>query len=152
MASFAASIARNETLTKPTILYDSSLDPDKVRHGGLPIGLSDAQYRRIIDGMELAVQAGTARLARMPGIRLAAKTGTAQVFVQGKELTLAWFIGFAPVDDPRVAIAIMIPGTDPNDNYHGGSTAGPIAKAIFEAYFQKYPAPSTSHLAKGHSP
>ena len=147
MASFAASIARNETLTKPTILYDSSLDPDKVRHGGLPIGLSDAQYRRIIDGMELAVQAGTARLARMPGIRLAAKTGTAQVFVEGEELTLAWFIGFAPVEDPQVAIAIMIPGTDPNDNYHGGSTAGPIAKTILEAYFRKYPAPSTNHLA-----
>ena len=152
MACFTASLARNETLTKPTLLHDPGRDPNKVRHGGQPIGLSNAQYRRIIDGMELAVQAGTARLARLPGIRVAAKTGTAQVFVQGKELTLAWFIGFAPVDDPRVAIAIMIPGTDPNDNYHGGSTAGPIAKAIFEAYFQKYPAPSTSHLAKGHSP
>ena len=152
MACFTASLARKETKTRPTLLYNSASDTDNVSHGGLPIELPDKQYRKIIDGMELAVQAGTARLARLPGIRLAAKTGTAQVFVKGEELTLAWFIGFAPVENPRVAIAIMIPGTDPNDNYHGGSTAGPIARTILQAYFKKYPAHTGTSLATSSVP
>ncbi len=135
MACFAASVARNETRTRPTLEFNPS--PASVRHGGKPSGLSERQHKRIIEGMEQAVYAGTARLARLPGIRLAGKTGTAQVRAHGEDLTLAWFICFGPAEDPRIALAILIEGTDPRDNFHGGSTAAPVGRAILETYFRK---------------
>jgi penicillin-binding protein 2 len=79
---------------------------------------------------------GTGYLARVPGVRVAGKTGTAQVVVNGNNnFTIAWFVGFAPIDNPQIAIAVAVEGTDPNDNYHGGLTAGPIAGAVLNEYF-----------------
>ncbi|WOO42135.1 peptidoglycan D,D-transpeptidase FtsI family protein [Rubellicoccus peritrichatus] len=138
MASFAASLARGETRTKLTLLHN----PDRgvVDHGGEKIGLTKEEYGAIVQGMEAAVGwDGTARYAMIPGHRLAGKTGTAQVKKDGKPLTLAWFVGFAPVEDPQVAVAICVEGMVAGDNYAGGKTAAPIAKAIFEAYFDQLP-------------
>lgn len=138
MASFAASLARGETRTKLTLLHDP--DRDEVDHGGEKIGLSKEEYSAILKGMEAAVGwEGTARYAMIPGKRIAGKTGTAQVKKDGKPLTLAWFVGFAPVEDPQVAVAICVEGMVAGDNYAGGKTAAPIAKAIFEAYFDQQP-------------
>lgn len=135
MAAYAASLARNETRTELTLMHDPDRVPD---HGGEPIGMTDEQYQAMIDGMEAVVSMdGTARFAMIPGKRIAGKTGTAQIRKDGERLTLAWFVGFAPVDDPQVAIAICVEGTDPGDNYAGGKTAAPIAKAVFEAYFEQ---------------
>jgi penicillin-binding protein 2 len=89
--------------------------------------------------MEAAVENGTARFAQIPGIRVAGKTGTAQVRAQGGTLHLAWFIGYAPADDPRVAIAVMLEGTELADNYAGGTTAAPVAREIMLQYFDKHP-------------
>ncbi len=52
-------------------------------------------------------------------------------------LNLAWFIGFAPVEKPEVAIATLVEGVIPQDNVQGGLTATPIAKELLEAYFTK---------------
>ncbi len=137
MAEFVASLARRETRTDLTLL---KREPGEVvNHGGETIGLTDEQYASMVAGMERAVgREGTARYAMLPGVRIAGKTGTAQVKKDGQPLTLAWFVGFAPVENPRVAIAVCIEGMERGDNYAGGKTAAPVARAVLEAYFREY--------------
>jgi penicillin-binding protein 2 len=130
MATFAASIARETTFLKPTLLHDA-----KPPETGGPIGLPSHQINLIKEGMRLAGERGTARLAGKPGMPVAGKTGTAQVRKDGKPATLAWFVGYAPVQNPRIAIAVMIEGVPEQEtSYGGGSTAAPIAKAVFQEY------------------
>ena len=85
--------------------------------------------------MRQAGERGTARLAGNPQMPVAGKTGTAQVRKDGRPTTLAWFVGYAPVENPRIAVAVLIEGV-PNSEveYGGGSTAAPIAKAVFQQY------------------
>ena len=71
------------------------------------------------------------------GIDVAGKTGTAQWRNHNMKLSLAWFIGFAPIKDPEVAIAVLIEGIVPQDHIQGGLTAAPVAKEILQAYFDK---------------
>ena len=52
-------------------------------------------------------------------------------------LNLAWFVGFAPVNEPEVAVAILVEGVIPQDQVQGGLTATPIAKDLLQAYFDK---------------
>jgi len=54
------------------------------------------------------------------------------------KLNLAWFVGFAPAENPRVAISVLIEGVIPQDQVQGGLTAAPIARDILAAYFSKY--------------
>lgn len=135
MAAFTAAFARKETQFQPTLMLQPR---GTVLPRNNPLALSDADYNRIVQGMVMSATSGTGRLIALRDIETAAKTGTAQVWSQGKELTIAWTIAFAPVDNPRVAIAVAIEGTDPTDNYHGGSTAAPVAREIFRTYFRKY--------------
>ncbi len=140
MATFVASIARGETRTKPTLLALSREDGMQVNHESEPIGLSAQQQRQLWDGMEKVVgNKGTGRLVQIENLRIAGKTGTADFRAHGKEVNLAWFIGFAPVENPQIAVAVMVEGTEVSHSYHGGSTAGPIAKDIFLQFIEKYP-------------
>ena len=132
MALFMASIARKETRTQPTLLFQENKQVD---HGGEPIDMPDHLYEFMIEGMELAVQKGTAKRARVPGIRIAGKTGTSQV--RNKKGNLAWFIGFAPIEDPQIAVMVMLEGIYGNTSYYGGLYASPIAGNIFKQYFSK---------------
>ena len=102
-----------------------------------PIGLSDGNYKAIIEGMHLATQKGTAKMCQIKGIDIVEKTGTAQWRNHNMKLSLAWFIGFAPIDNPKVAVAALVEGVIPQDNIQGGLTAAPIAKEMLEAYFKK---------------
>ncbi len=70
---------------------------------------------------------GTGGKARLPGVQVAGKTGTAQAMTDGKKDTIAWFACFAPYDSPKYAIAVMVQG-----GAHGGSVAAPIATRILE--------------------
>jgi penicillin-binding protein 2 len=133
MGCVAASIARGQTRTTPTLVYQLN----KRSHSSPSIDISERAFKRVLEGMRLAGSTGTARLAAPEGMSISGKTGTAQVRVKGHELTLAWFMGFAPSVNPQVAVVVMIEGTDPNDNFHGGSTAAPIARDIFTVYFRK---------------
>ncbi|MEC8330186.1 MAG: penicillin-binding transpeptidase domain-containing protein, partial [Verrucomicrobiota bacterium] len=140
MATFIASIARGETRTKPTLLALSREDRMQVNHEGEPIGLSIQQQRQLWEGMEKVVgNKGTGRLVQIENLRIAGKTGTADFRAHGKEVNLAWFIGFAPAENPQIAVAVMVEGTQASHSYHGGSTAGPIAKDIFLKFIEKYP-------------
>ena len=88
---------------------------------------------------------GTGKRAKLDQIRVAGKTGTAQVISlpEEREVTIerdvpykfrdhAWFMSVAPADDPIIALAILI-----EHSGTGGSVAAPIAKKIFEGYFNK---------------
>jgi penicillin-binding protein 2 len=132
MATFAASLARETTFLQPTLLHrrEPATEPDLQ-----PIGLAPGQLELVKEGMRQAGERGTARLAGSPSMPVAGKTGTAQVRKDGRPTTLAWFVGYAPADHPRVAVAVMVEGVpDQATEYGGGSTAAPIAKAVFQEF------------------
>ncbi len=135
IAAFAASFARRQTRTRTSILRDPSRHFDMAYHGAEKIDLSDAQYSSILRGMTMAVESGTARRAKIKDVSMAAKSGTAQVSVDGKKLTLAWMIAFAPVENPEIAMSVMVQG-DVGQDASGGRDAGPIVKRAFEKYFR----------------
>jgi penicillin-binding protein 2 len=109
----------------------------------VPLGLSESDYHAIVDGMENVIASGTAKTARIPGIRIAGKTGTAQKKVRNEQtqrvenLNVAWFICFAPVEKPEIAIAIALEGGDADVEYGGGRYSAPVAKAVLQEYFAK---------------
>jgi penicillin-binding protein 2 len=142
MACFTASVARNEVWTQPTILHD----PNRPRQHTEPIGLTPDQRAALLEGMEQVTQRphGTARifqdprlLAPLPGLRIAAKTGTAQKQSEKGMINFAWLIAFAPVENPQVAIAIAIEGDTPGEETGGGRYATPVAHAILKAWLDK---------------
>ena len=70
---------------------------------------------------------GTGAKARVKGITVAGKTGSAQATDRGKEDMIAWFCCFAPFEKPRYAICVMVQG-----GHHGGGVAAPVAQYILE--------------------
>src|SRR6059036_2672987 len=70
---------------------------------------------------------GTGGRARLKNVQVAGKTGTAQATERGHKDTIAWFACFAPFDNPKYVVAVMVQGGE-----HGGSVAGPIATRIIE--------------------
>ena len=88
-------------------------------------------------GMQQATEKGTARRCQIKGISIAGKTGTGQWRNHNMNLNLAWFVGFAPVNEPEVAVAILVEGVIPQDQVQGGLTATPVAKDLLQAYFDK---------------
>jgi peptidoglycan glycosyltransferase len=128
-ANLAATIA-NRGVVPPVHLVSRVRPPDDE-----PIAASRGAPRRAIrestadalrDMMVLGVDTAYGRPARIPGVKVAGKTGTAEPGPAGAQ-NHAWFVGFAPADAPRVAVAVVIE--------HGGSgseVAAPIARAIIE--------------------
>ncbi|MCL2849431.1 MAG: penicillin-binding transpeptidase domain-containing protein, partial [Micrococcales bacterium] len=81
--------------------------------------------------MELVVTDGSARTAQIPGVRVAAKTGTAE---DGNRSPHVWFTGFAPADNPQVAVVVFVKnGGEAGDAATGGRVAAPMAKLVIEA-------------------
>lgn len=119
---------------------DNALDTDtilnayKIRHDVTKI--PDTIYNLVQLGMQDVVDRGTAQGARIPGIALAGKTGTAENYgiIYGKREKLAnhsWFVCFAPRENPKIAVAVVV------ENAGFGSTwAGPIASLIVERYLR----------------
>lgn len=141
MACFAASVARDEVWTQPTLLHD----PNRPRQRTEPIGLTPEQRAALLTGMEQVTRRpfGTARilddprvLPPLPGLRVAAKTGTAQKLTEKGMINFAWLIAFAPVDQPRIALAIAIEGDTPGEETGGGRYASPVAHAILQAWLE----------------
>ena len=149
MACFAASVARNEVWTQPTLLHD----PDRPRQQTEPIGLTPAQRETLLRAMEQVTLTGTARiltegkgLPKIAGLRMAGKTGTAQAQSEKGIINFAWFIGFAPVENPQVAVAIAIEGDTPGEETGGARYAAPVAHAIFKTWAEKRNRPAPSPL------
>jgi penicillin-binding protein 2 len=138
MAAFAASLARRETKTRPTMIHHS----DRPLQRSAPLGLTNEQYAAIIEGMEDCTINGSARAAfnvprtKIPNLRVAGKTGTAQAFPGGVKLNFAWFICFAPIENPQVAIAVVLEG-GPGEETGGGAFAAPVAHAMLRVWAEK---------------
>ena len=74
---------------------------------------------------------GTGRLAKVPGVDMAGKTGTAEYGEKGSGHKIAWMIAFAPYDHPRYAVALMV-----EEGVTGGTTAAPKMKQIMTGLFK----------------
>jgi peptidoglycan glycosyltransferase len=92
---------------------------------------------------------GTGAAARIPGIQVAGKTGTAQT---GTGLINAWFVAFAPAVNPTIAVAVVLPNQPSGDEYQGGTLAAPIAKAMIQAYLTPAAGTPTASAPPSTSP
>jgi penicillin-binding protein A len=132
MAEVAATIANGGTLMKPT-LVQQVVDPDgRVSDELDPEVQSDVVSEEtaseLADMMTSVVDEGTAAdlAGDLGGTTFAGKTGTAEINIE-QDIAQPWFIAFAPVEDPQVAIAVT---TDPCAGCFGGQVAGPIATSV----------------------
>ncbi len=137
MALVVAGIANQGTVMKP-YLVDEVLSPGlDVLDEAEPTELSEAMTAEDSDElttmMESVVTNGTASAAAIDGVDVAAKTGTAQTTEDNKPY--AWFVSFAPADDPQIAVAVFVQDATgvARGDVAGGALAGPIAKAMMEA-------------------
>ena len=134
MAVVAATIARGGDRPRLATV-DRVIDPDGRTLSTLGNGrsagraMSERDAAELTAMMEKVVEEGTGTAAALAGLRVAGKTGTAQRNI-AKGITQPWFIGFAPADNPRVAVAVTLEATQ---NGTGGVLAAPIAKAMMEA-------------------
>ena len=153
LAMMAATVANGVTLYQPQFVREvDALDGTAVKQyppivrGELHIDPQTLDSVRAAMVDVVSAPDGTGHAAKIDGIAVAAKTGTAQVVkeAQGartKETALpmkyrdhGWFIAFAPADHPKIAIACII-----EHSGHGGSSAGPVVKQVMEKYFELYP-------------
>jgi len=140
MAMVAAGIANGGMVMRP-YLVDEVRSPeldvlDKAEPEELSQAVSASTAQEVTDLMVYTVSEGTATPAIIPGVDVAGKTGTAQSGIPSVP-PYAWFVSFAPADDPQVAVAIMIQKANvPRGEIAGGQLAGPIAKAVMEAVIQ----------------
>lgn len=147
MAAFTASLARDELTTAPTLLHR----PGRAAQHSARSGLTREQYAALIAGMEACTVTGTAKVLqapfmKIPGLRIAGKTGTAQKQTAEGTINFAWFICFAPVEDPQIAIAVMIAGDTPGEETGGGRYAVPVAREILKKWHEKQTAAPASLL------
>ena len=132
MAMVAAAIANHGVLMRPQ-LVERVLSPSgktithlRPRALGRPIKPQTAA--ELTQMMELAVSGGTGTAAQIPGIRVAGKTGTAEI---GRgNIHTTWFAAFAPADAPKIAIAVVV---ENQNGGFGGTVAAPIARQVMEA-------------------
>ncbi|MEN9503773.1 MAG: penicillin-binding protein 2 [Pseudomonadota bacterium] len=161
LAHAATIMANHGVRLKPHILRGVRITKNQeetiLKPEPFPPFQTDARYWNLaIQGMENVLRpGGTARAAGAgAAYRIAGKTGTAQVFglaggkynagrIAKRLRDHAWFIGFAPVDDPKIAIAVLVE----NSSGSGGHTAAPIGRKIMDAYLLKqYDDPSLTDV------
>ncbi len=155
-------VANGGTIYEPRVVHhmtdangglQQDFEPTVVRK--LPISAEDMQYVR--QGMWEVINTdyGTGAAARVPGIEMAAKTGTAEFceYVPEKQdcrrdkddnlPTHAWFSAFAPYNNPEIAIVVFL-----YDGGEGSLTAGPVAQKILQGYFTEIaPRPAAEQVA-----
>jgi penicillin-binding protein 2 len=129
-----AAIANGGTRWQPRVV-EATVDPStNVRTPTAPIAAASsieptAALEVVRAGLRQTVESGSARSLNTLPIAVAGKTGTAQFGprVDDVQATHAWFTGYAPVDDPRLAIVVLVEGGG-----EGTVTAVPVAKTIFQ--------------------
>ena len=132
MTRYAAALANGGIVYRPHavefIRNNESNKVEPIHHDSTLVGLSPLVVGLIREGMQRVVQApgGTGGMARIQGVISAGKTGTAEN-PHGKDH--AWYIGFAPFDNPRIAVAVML-----ENSGFGGAKAAPLAGLVVEKY------------------
>ncbi len=130
MANAAAAIANKGWFITPHLakgFYQDGkpVDNERINLSRYDTGIAPEFFQPVHDGMEMAVTAGTARMANVPSFTLCGKTGTSEN--KGKDHSV--FFCFAPKEDPQIAIAVFVENAG-----FGGSFAAPIASLIAEKY------------------
>jgi penicillin-binding protein A len=132
MAEVAAAVANDGKLMKPTFLQQAKdpdgrtideLDPDEQDQV-----ISSDTASELTEMMTHVTEEGTAAGLTVQGASFAGKTGTAEIDVE-EGTNRPWFIGFAPADDPQIAVAVML---ETCTGCFGGEVAGPIATQIMD--------------------
>jgi len=136
MAMIAAAVANDGMAVSPYAVgqvFDAdgnSIEETEIMELGQ--AMSPETSLTLTQMMERVVTEGTGRRAAVPGVRIAGKTGTA---TGSGGFPNPWFIGFAPVDDPSIALAVFIEGsTVSGETASGGSLAAPIASTLFQVW------------------
>lgn len=134
MALVAAGIANDGVILKPHLLKEiRDNHGDVVKTGRAEPWLRATSKETADEVTELMLGVatrGTATAARIPGVQVAAKTGTAQT---GTDKVHTWLISFAPADDPKVAVAVIAENQPAFNDVTGGRIAAPIAQAVMKA-------------------
>jgi peptidoglycan glycosyltransferase len=129
MAEVASAVANKGELMEPR-LWSKVIRPDDRETDLNPAHqstvMSEDTASKLNDMMQDVVSEGTGTAAAVSGIDVAGKTGTAEISTGVND---AWFIGFAPADDPKIAISCIVEHT----SGFGGPTCGPIFKAVAES-------------------
>ncbi len=132
MALYAAAIANNGVLQQPRIVHyirnKATRRIEEIAHNSTDLGISPKVMALIREGMRRCVESpgGTGSLSRIPGIVVGGKTGTAEN-PHGEDH--AWFVGFAPFDHPKIAVACIVENAG-----FGGTKAAPICGQVMERY------------------
>jgi peptidoglycan glycosyltransferase len=141
MAVVSAGIANGGTVMRPYVVDEvrgpdlSVLDktsPEAFRSNAV----SSSVARDLTQMMIEVVDQGTGTTAQIPGMKVAGKTGTAQS--SPERPPYAWFVSFAPADDPQVAVAVLVEDAGvERDAISGSGLAAPIAKRVMEAVIRR---------------
>ena len=134
LANFTAAIANRGHYFTPHFLRSVSGDSIPPKFVQKNTSIDPKHFEVVIDGMHKVVEKGTARIARIKGIDVCGKTGTAENFtkINGVRTQLtdhSIFVAFAPKDNPKIALAVFI-----ENGYWGGRWAAPIASLMIEKY------------------
>ena len=142
MALVAASVSNGGWMMQPYLIDDVFNSSGVVTARTDPIGwqrsMSPSTADVLADLMESVVTSGSGSRAAVPGIRIAGKTGTAEVPGTSPHV---WFVGYGPVDAgpgvDRIAIAVLVEtGGSLGDGASGGTVAAPIAHELLSAFFE----------------
>jgi peptidoglycan glycosyltransferase len=136
MAMVAAGIANKGEVMKPYLVQNVKTPDLKTVSETKPESLHQAVTPQVASELTAmmvdVVNNGTGKPGQISGVQVAGKTGTAQTAKDRPPF--AWFTAFAPADDPKIAVAVLIEKADiARDDIAGGRLAAPIAKSVMEA-------------------
>jgi peptidoglycan glycosyltransferase len=134
MAEVAATVANGGRLMKPRltdrIVHKDGRIKERIQPDVQSVVMKPDTAKQLAQMMQHVVEEGTGTAAALSGITVAGKTGTAEVGAN-REFTQPWFICFAPIDNPRIAVAVTVERQPAGSQ--GGTVAAPIAKSVLEA-------------------
>lgn len=136
MALVTAAVANGGTLWQPRVMKEvrdtNNRLVTRAKPQGQSVGVSAKNLEIVRRAMREVVTNGTGKSMALPQVSIAGKTGSAEDDNHG--LPHAWWVCFAPYENPRIAIAVIIENAG-----HGSENAGPVAKKILEAAFPAKP-------------
>src|SRR5947209_9164262 len=147
MAMVTAAVANQGRLMTPR-LTDRVVDRDgrtveTIKPSVYAQVMKPATAAAIGQMMRKVVEEGTGTPAQLGSVSVAGKTGTASIGAPGSNLTQPWFVGFAPIDNPKIVVAVTVERT--NGGY-GATVAAPIARAVIQQILSERSEEHTSEL------
>jgi penicillin-binding protein 2 len=151
LARLYAGIARNGNLPTVSLIREviSAAGPQELigRQQPRDMGLSAETIKLVQSGLIAVVEGdfGTARKTRLVSVRMAGKTGTAEAaqrarkgapkdIVRWLQDDHAWFVGYAPVEAPKIVVAVLV-----EHGGSGGHVAAPVVKRVMQSWFERHP-------------